>query len=224
MILGWLRLSFSFFSSFFDIPGCPVALVHPDLHLHWDVQHVSALRALRVSTLGQSSGGVHGHSQLFTDPHLGRRGHQQGIGNTKRSLYLLISGCFCLCEAELLMQTVPLLLFSFCSVLKNQSAPWTPGGSTMPTAVRGWAHKWSRRGSTLRSPSRSQTWISMRWRGRWGARPEAESSSLASDSQRQTGWRVLHPSEAGGQTVPCRAVSSSDFIYIVDIWVGFLFF
>lgn len=160
-----------------------MALVHPDLHLHWDVQHVTALRALRVSTLGQSSGGVHGHSQLFTDPHLGHRGHQQGNGNTKRSLYLFISGCFCLCEAEPLMQTVSLLLFSFCSGSKNQSDPWTPGGSTMPTAVRGWAPKWSRRGSLLRSPSLSQTWISMRWRGRWGAKVEAETSILKSDKK-----------------------------------------
>lgn len=96
--------------------------------------------------------------------------------------------------------------FFHCSGSKSQFDPWTPGGSIIPTAVRGRAHKWSRREMTLRSPSLSQTWISMHWRGRWGAKLEAETSSPTSEWQRQKGICVIHPSKAGGQTVSCRAV------------------
>lgn len=37
---------------FYILPGCSAAIVHPDLHLHRDVQHVAPLRALRVSPMG----------------------------------------------------------------------------------------------------------------------------------------------------------------------------
>lgn len=47
---------------------------------------------------------MHGHRQLFTDPHLGRRGHQQGDGNTKRSRCLVSSQRFRLRQAESLIQ------------------------------------------------------------------------------------------------------------------------
>lgn len=82
-----------------------------------------------------------------------------------------------------------LVLFSCCSVSQNQSDPWTPGGST--TAVRGLARRWSRSESRLHSPSLSQTWISMHWRGRWGAKREAEMSK----QQRQKG--LCAPSQRG---------------------------
>lgn len=69
---------------------------------------------------------MHGHSQLFTDPHLGCRGHQQGNGNTKRSLCLITSRYFRLFEAEPLMQTVSLLLFFFFFIVAFQKIHPTP--------------------------------------------------------------------------------------------------
>lgn len=83
--LRWnLPLLFFFFSPPSPTPG---AVVHPDVHLHWDVQHSTQVWLLRVPSVGQSSGRVHGCDLLPPDPHLGRRRHLQGNRNAEGSQY-----------------------------------------------------------------------------------------------------------------------------------------
>lgn len=74
----------------FHMPLCfcvPVHPVHSDLYLHWDVQHPAAVWCLCVSSLGQGTGRVHGRHLLSADPHLGHRGHQQGVWDTESRQY-----------------------------------------------------------------------------------------------------------------------------------------
>lgn len=104
--------------------------------------------------------------------------------------------------------------FFYCSVSKSPSDLWTPGGSTMPPTVRGWPHRWRRRELTLLSLSLWQTWISMHWRGRWGAKLEAETSTPTSK------WQ-------GQKDVTCYSFQQgwwSDFVLqgSVDFWFLFI--
>lgn len=105
-----------------------------------------------------------------------------------------------------------LVLLCCCSVSQNQSDPWTPGGST--TAVRGLARRWSRSKSRLPSPSLSQTWISMHWRGRWGAKREAEMSK----QQRRKG--LCAPSQRGWWP-DCVLQGSADLLFYLYCCVYF---
>uniref|UniRef100_A0A3B3T2P5 Transporter n=1 Tax=Paramormyrops kingsleyae TaxID=1676925 RepID=A0A3B3T2P5_9TELE len=59
-------------------------IVHPLLHLHGDVQYPAPVRHLRLPLLGQGPGRVHGDNLLPTDPHLGHRGHEQGVRHPER--------------------------------------------------------------------------------------------------------------------------------------------
>lgn len=136
--------------------------VHPDLHLHRDVQHAAPLRLICVSAVGESLGRMHGCHLLSADPHLGHRGHQQRNWNTERRQCL---------PSELELYSLPswwrsLSDFCFCSVSRNQFDPWIPGGWTW-TAPREGRSTWSQREWRLRSPSRWQTWTILGWRGRW---------------------------------------------------------
>lgn len=112
--------------------------------------------------------------------------------------------------------------FFHCSVLKNPSDPWTPGGSTMPPAVRGWPHRWRRRESTLLSRSLSQTWISMHWRGRWGAKLEAEASTPTSKWQGQKG--VTCYSSQQGWWSDFVLQGSVDFWFLFILYLSCLYF
>lgn len=112
--------------------------------------------------------------------------------------------------------------FFHCSVSKTQSDPWTPGGSTMPTTVRGWVHKWSRREWRFRSPSISQTWISMHRRGRWGAKREAEASSPTSEWQTK---RFMRYSSQRGWWSDCVLQGSIDFwLYLYCVYFSCFYF
>lgn len=58
----------------------------------------------------------------------------------------------------------------FCSVFWKRFDLSIPGGLTTPTSVQERRKSWHPRGLTLRTLLRSQTWTSLRWHGRLGAK------------------------------------------------------
>lgn len=144
---------------------------------------------------------MHGHSQLFTDPHLGRRGHQQGNGNAKRSERLPLSECFCLQEAQPLTPARPLAGFPSSVAAFQKINPSSellegqqrrrrrearPADGAGAGASRGSVHRHSHRHGFQRADV-------------GGGEPSVRQKP---DERRiRKGLGAVHPSEAGGQTV-----------------------